>query len=57
GSLTAPPCTEGIKFVISSKPLPVNVRTYNIMKSVMKFNARPIQNTLGGPNVLQIVGK
>ncbi|KAF9265910.1 carbonic anhydrase [Marasmius fiardii PR-910] len=55
GSLTAPRCTEGITFVILSQPLPVDATTYNALKKLMKYNARNLQNTLGSPNVLQIV--
>ncbi|EKG21274.1 hypothetical protein MPH_01417 [Macrophomina phaseolina MS6] len=52
GSLTTPPCSEGINFLISQEPLPINVATFNSIKSVMKFNSRFSQNSLGEPNLL-----
>ncbi|RPA88033.1 carbonic anhydrase [Ascobolus immersus RN42] len=54
GSLTTPPCKEGVTFLITQRPLPINVATYNAMKSVMKFNARYTQNTPGEPNLIEI---
>ncbi|KAJ6560000.1 alpha carbonic anhydrase [Mycena capillaripes] len=53
GSLTTPPCTEGVTFLILAKPLPLNVATYNAMKRVLKFNARYTQNILGQINLLE----
>ena len=52
GSLTTPPCTEGVLFLITQKPLPLNVATYNALKSVIRFNSRYTQNELGQPNLL-----
>ncbi|KAK7461941.1 hypothetical protein VKT23_008373 [Stygiomarasmius scandens] len=57
GSLTTPPCTEGITFFIVSNPLPIDVATFNALKHVMKFNARYAQNYLGGSNLLEVVSQ
>ncbi|KAL0569812.1 hypothetical protein V5O48_012157 [Marasmius crinis-equi] len=54
GSLTTPPCAEGLTFLVMEEPLPLNVKTYNALKSVIKFNSRFVQNELGKNNVLTI---
>jgi len=56
GSLTTPPCAEGVTFLIVKDPLPVSVRDFNAIKKIVKFNSRFIQNTLGGENILAIGG-
>jgi carbonic anhydrase len=52
GSLTTPPCTEGVTFRVTSQPLPLDVASFNSLKSVLGFNSRFIQNSPGQPNVL-----
>lgn len=52
GSLTTPPCSEGITFLITQHPMPINVATFNSIKSVIKFNSRFTQNSLGEANLL-----
>lgn len=54
GSLTTPPCAEGVTFLVVKDPLDVAVADYNAIKSIVKFNSRFIQNTLGGDNMLAI---
>jgi hypothetical protein len=54
GSLTTPPCAEGVTFLIATEPLPMGVETYNSMKKVVKFNARFGQNGLGEQNLLEV---
>jgi len=54
GSLTTPPCEEGVLFLITQQPLPLNVATYNALKSVVKFNSRYTQNKLGNKNLLGV---
>ncbi|KAG6875683.1 hypothetical protein C0992_002835 [Termitomyces sp. T32_za158] len=52
GSLTTPPCSEGITWLVSEKTLPVNVATYKAFKSIIKFNARYAQNMPGEENLV-----
>ncbi|KAJ7618423.1 alpha carbonic anhydrase [Roridomyces roridus] len=52
GSLTTPPCAEGLTFLVLEKPLALNVQTYNTLKSVIRFNSRYTQNHLGQDNLL-----
>lgn len=47
GSLTTPPCSEGVTFLIVQDPLDISVADFNSIKSVVKFNSRYIQNALG----------
>jgi carbonic anhydrase len=54
GSLTTPPCAEGVTFLVVKDPLPVSVADFNAIKKIVKFNSRFIQNTLGGQNMLQL---
>ena len=53
GSLTTPPCSQNVIWDIMSVPQFVSVETYNLLKKIMKFNARYTQNTLGKGNLLQ----
>jgi carbonic anhydrase len=55
GSLTTPPCHEGIAWNLSCRPLTVSVETYQRVKDVVKFNARFTQNTPGEINLLENV--
>jgi carbonic anhydrase len=52
GSLTTPPCSEGVTFLIVKEPLAVNVDDFNAIKKIVKFNSRFIQNALGQTNML-----
>ncbi|RDL39413.1 putative Carbonic anhydrase [Venustampulla echinocandica] len=52
GSLTTPPCTEGPSFVITTQTLPLDIKAYNMFKSVVGFNSRFLQTSIGEPNVL-----
>ncbi|KAF7298444.1 Alpha carbonic anhydrase [Mycena kentingensis (nom. inval.)] len=53
GSLTTPPCTEGVSWFVLSKPLLVNVDSYNALSKVLKFNARYTQSPLGQTNYVE----
>ncbi|WYZ40596.1 hypothetical protein EsH8_IV_000937 [Colletotrichum jinshuiense] len=52
GSLTTPPCTEGIAWNVVAEPLRVDDVTYRAAKKVMKFNSRYTQNVPGHTNLL-----
>jgi hypothetical protein len=52
GSLTTPPCTPTVTFLIPNTTLPLDVTTYNLAKEVMKFNFRYTQNKPYDPNLL-----
>lgn len=54
GSLTTPPCAEGLKFFVTSQQLPLNVATFNKIKAVVGFNARFTQNNVGADNLLAL---
>ncbi|KAF2436823.1 carbonic anhydrase [Tothia fuscella] len=53
GSLTTPPCKEGITFLIAEQPLPINPTSFNAMKKVIKFNSRFTQGKLGEGNIIE----
>jgi hypothetical protein len=54
GSLTTPPRSEGVAWLIPNERLPITVDQFNTLKSVLKFNSRYLQNTLGDVNILQV---
>jgi carbonic anhydrase len=54
GSLTTPPCSEGVTFLIPDTTLPISVEQYKALKGVIKFNSRYTQNKLGEVNLLQL---
>lgn len=54
GSLTTPPCAEGVVFMIVKDPLDISVADFNSIKKVVKFNSRYIQNSLGQANLVEV---
>ncbi|PVH77285.1 carbonic anhydrase [Cadophora sp. DSE1049] len=57
GSLTTPPCAEGLTFFITTEQLALNVATFNQIKAVVGFNARFTQNVVGQDNLLAASAK
>jgi carbonic anhydrase len=47
GSLTTPPCSEGVLWVVLQQPLPVSARQIDIFARLYPMNARPIQPGAG----------
>lgn len=43
GSLTTPPCTEGLRWFVSHEPLYVDDDTLQSIEAVSKYSARPTQ--------------
>ncbi|KAF2741978.1 carbonic anhydrase, partial [Sporormia fimetaria CBS 119925] len=56
GSLTTPPCAEGLTFLVTEQPLAIDVTTFNEIKKIVKFNARYTQNSLGEENLITVAG-
>lgn len=54
GSLTTPPCSEGVTFLLVESPLKINVPDYNAIKKVVRFNSRLTQNVLDADNILGV---
>ena len=55
GSLTTPPCTESVDWLISTELLYIDLPTWLAVKKVIKYNARYTQDFLGEVNLLQNV--
>ena len=47
GSLTTPPCSEGVLWLVMKQPVQVSQDQINIFSRLYKNNARPIQPTAG----------
>ncbi|KAI1181273.1 alpha carbonic anhydrase [Nemania sp. FL0916] len=52
GSLTSPPCTEGVTWSVATKKLALSRTTFAKVREVIGFNSRFPQNTPGMPNLL-----
>lgn len=52
GSLTTPPCSEGVKWLVLDKPVAVSDSQINRFKNFFSLNARPIQ-PLNGRTVVE----
>jgi carbonic anhydrase len=43
GSLTTPPCTENVLWMVMKQPLPISPEQIAIFSRLYKNNARPVQ--------------
>lgn len=47
GSLTTPPCTEGIRWIVLTETVPVGARQLKTFERLFDLNARPLQAVAG----------
>ena len=47
GSLTTPPCSEGVLWLVMQQPVPVSAQQIDIFSRLYPMNARPIQKAAG----------
>ena len=47
GSLTTPPCSEGVLWMVMKQPVPVSAEQIGIFARLYPMNARPIQSASG----------
>ena len=47
GSLTAPPCSEGVLWLVMQQPVTLSARQIDIFSRLYPMNARPIQHAAG----------
>ena len=49
GSLTTPPCTEGVLWMVMKQPMPISRNQYKLFTQLYPNNARPVQAVNGRP--------
>ncbi|TLS27736.1 hypothetical protein PpBr36_01208 [Pyricularia pennisetigena] len=54
GSLTTPPCSEGVRWLVSTQKLAISAENFFSMRNVIGFNARFAQNNPGQPNLMSL---
>ena len=47
GSLTTPPCTEGVLWMVMQQPVTASVQQIDIFSRLYPMNARPVQRASG----------
>jgi carbonic anhydrase len=47
GSLTTPPCTEGVLWIVMKTPVPISVEQVAVFSRLYPMNARPVQASNG----------
>jgi carbonic anhydrase len=52
GSLTTPPCTEGIRWMVLAKPIQISEHQLEVLRETVEGNARPAQPLNGRPVIL-----
>ena len=57
GSLTTPPCSEGVTWLVSDERFQIGVDAFNSLKSVVNFNARFTQGAPGSQNLLELAAE
>jgi carbonic anhydrase len=49
GSLTTPPCTEGVLWMVLKQPLRLSAAQFRVFSQLFPLNARPVQSLNGRP--------
>jgi carbonic anhydrase len=49
GSLTTPPCTEGVLWMVLKQPMKISSSQYKLFRQQFPLNARPVQPVNGRP--------
>ena len=56
GSLTTPPCSEGVKWFVMTAPIALSAAQIGAFTSIIQGNNRPVQPLNGRPVVSDAVG-